>query len=75
MLKSNGSNGGTKIGLNSKHKFFFQSNEIKSLYFFVVFDIITAKIGRNTSMVLLNVAINKYQIFLQKRANTGKISI
>ena len=43
-------------------------------YTFAVIDNITAKIGRNTSVVQLNVTNNKNQIFLQKHVKNGTIS-
>ena len=54
---------GTKVVKTLKNKFGCHGNE-KNPYIFVVVDSITAKIGRITSVVLLNVTSSKNQIFL-----------
>ena len=64
---------GKKVVKTVKNKFGCNGNEIKPLYFVVV-DNIIAKLGRNASVLLLNVTNSNNQVFLQKHAKTGTIS-
>ena len=52
---------GTKVVKTLKNKFGCHSNEVKPLYFVVVVNI-TAKIGRNTSELLLNATLIEKKI-------------